>query len=314
MEKVEVALAANHAYFPGLLVTAASLAEHTSHPLRLWILDGGLERQDRETLVSCVAAHHRSADVRFVEVSEASFDGFPEWNAGSRLTYARLMLPSLLRDVSLVIYSDVDFLWRADVGELWDCVRAEQKDGSPNAIWACLDPWVLTLEREGNPSGYVCAGMMVMDLEAWRQQKLDRGCMEYIRTHEVPFVDQSAINRVVANKGILPRKWGRFSREITRRELSGAWAIHYAGGVPWRWNYVLALITPADLEWYRYYGKLTGKSAWQVKVGFLGLKNYLLRRVAWILVHTQGLRQLFFAYLHLRGRDSYVRYFQEERV
>lgn len=314
MEKVEVALAANHAYFPGLLVTAVSLAEHTSHPLRLWVLDGGLERPDREALVSHVAAHHRSVEVRFVEVSETTFDGFPEWNAGSRLTYARLMLPSLLEEVRLVVYSDVDFLWRADVGELWDCVRAEQKGGRENDIWACLDPWVLTLAREGSPNGYVCAGMMVVDLDAWRKKDLARQCMDYIRTHEVPFVDQSAINRVVTQKGLLPSKWGRFSREITRRELSGAWAIHYAGGVPWRWNYVLALITPADLEWYRYYGKLTGRSARQVRIGFLGWKNYLMRRVAWILVHTPVLRPLFFAYLHLRGRGSYVRYFREERV
>ena len=56
------------------------------------------------------------------------------------------------------------------------------------------------------------------------------------------------------------------------------------------------------------------KSAARVKREFLGVKNYAMRRLAWILVHTAVLRTLFFAYLKASGRGGYVRYFKEERV
>lgn len=314
METVEIALAANHAYFPGLLATAVSMARATTRAVRFWILDGGLAAHDRALLRDKVGNERGAAALRFVPVGEEAFEGFPEWNGGNRLTYARLMLPELLKDVETVIYCDVDFLWRADVGELWDFVRGEQAAGRKNEIWACRDPWLLTLEREGMPEDYICSGMMVMDLAAWRDGRVAARCMDDIRRNAVPFADQSAINRVVARKGFLPRKWGRFSREIARRELAGAWAIHYAGGAPWRRNYVLALITPADEAWYRFYGSLVGKSAARVKREFLGVKNYAMRRLAWILVHTAVLRTFFFAYLKASGRGGYVRYFKEERV
>lgn len=115
METIEIALAANHAYFPGLLVTAVSMARATTRAVRFWILDGGLAAHDRALLRDKVG-NERGAALRFVPVGEEAFEGFPEWNGGNRLAYARLMLPELLKDVETVIYCDVDFLWRATSG------------------------------------------------------------------------------------------------------------------------------------------------------------------------------------------------------
>lgn len=49
-------------------------------------------------------------------------EGFQSFHGTGKTTYARLLLPDLLSDVTYVIYTDVDILWLADIAELWDSI------------------------------------------------------------------------------------------------------------------------------------------------------------------------------------------------
>lgn len=309
MEAIQIALASDANYFPGLLVTSVSLAQHASRDVALVfnVLDGGIGEDKLDVLREKLSAVHPHTTLKVFVVDAAQFADFPEWNGGSRLTYARLMLAGLLKDISRVVYTDVDFYWGADVAELWRDTRESHE------VYACLDGWKTTLEREGNLARYFCAGMMVMDLVLWRNHRLAERAMDYMRSHEVPFVDQSALNRVVEDVVIFPPKWGRFSREIGKRELDGSWAIHFAGGAPWCPCWWTSLITPADDMWYAYYGALVGTSARKSREALIGRRAYRKRKIAYFLVRTPIVRQAFFALLNLAGRGIYVRYLRAER-
>lgn len=319
MEEIHVALASDGNYFPGLLVTAVSLARQASRQVSLvfHILNGGIGEANLSFLKTRLGEAHPAVEIRTYPVDEGRFAGFPEWNCGSRMPYARLLLPELVgaSDAALkpthILYCDVDFLWTADVAELWG-LRSERR-----VLQACADGWCTTLDKEMawyrargidvEPERYVCTGLLLINMRLWRDGGYGRKTMDFLRLHpDVLFVDQSAINAVVPEIGLLPRKWGRFSREMTPSELSGEWAIHFAGGAPWCSNWWTSLMTSADLMWYRFYGELTGMSAHAARKAFIGNREYAKRRLAYVLVRTPVVRQLFFMLLRLVGRELYI--------
>lgn len=321
MEKIEIALASDANYFPGLLVTATSLARHASRDVVLCfnILDGGLRSGDLTFLKKRLSIEHPHVQLRTFPVDAARFEAFPEWTGGSRMAYARLLISELLTDLDFVLYCDVDFLWTADVSELWslrdrDCV-----------LCACADGWRMTLNREQvwfaqwgfafDSAKYFCTGLLLVNLNLWRDGNYGRRAMDFLHEHpDVQFVDQTALNAVVSSVSLLPRKWGRFSREIKSREVSQAWAIHYAGCAPWHSNWLACPITPADNAWYAFYGGLTGLSAEAARKKFISESEFLKRRTVYWLVRMPCVRPLFFLLLRLAGRGIYVSILREGRI
>ena len=127
METIDIALASDAAYFPGLLVTAASLARAASRSARLRfnVLDGGIGEENLCFLRERLSLEHPHAELRTFPVDDARFKSLRAWNGSGRMAYARLLIPGLLPESEFAIYCDVDFLWMTDVAELW-----KLRDGS----------------------------------------------------------------------------------------------------------------------------------------------------------------------------------------
>lgn len=321
MEEINIALASDANYFPGLLVTAASLARHASRgvELRFHILDGGLRVEDLALLRERLSLEHPHVQLRTFPVDATRFDAFPEWTGGSRMAYARLLISELLTDLDFVLYCDVDFLWTADVSELW---ALRDRD---HVLSACADGWRLTLNREQvwfarqglafDSAKYFCTGLLLVNLNLWRDGNYGRRAMDFLHEHpDVQFVDQTALNAVVSSVSLLPRKWGRFSRELEACELSQAWAIHYAGCAPWHSNWLACPITPADHSWYAFYGDALGLSAVDTRKKFISDSEFRKRRLVYWLARTPCVRSFFFLLLRLMGRGLYVSILAERRM
>lgn len=320
METIDIALASDHGYFCGLLVTAVSMARHASREvaLRFNVLDGGLTAADWEMLHEKLRCAHPHADVRRLVIDETRYATFPAWNCGSRMVYARLELADLLDEEEFVLYCDVDFLWQADVAELW-ALRDERVvlQGHP-------DGWELTREREnawyaaqGLPfdfERYVCTGLLLINLRRYRQEALTAKVMAFLSEHrDVRYVDQTALNVVVPEKGILPSKWHRFSRDLRHGEEKGDWAIHFAGDLPWRCIWRAHALNDAAIAWHRFHGELTGVGTWGSLRMFFGVKEILFRRLLHKIVSHRVSRGLFFLLLKAVGHGGCIAYYQEGR-
>ena len=99
---------------------------------------------------------------------------------GSVMTYARLYLAKLLPECDFVLYSDVDFLWLADVKKLWDMkdekffVQSTIDECASVKGWKPEDEWA---ERNGfviDRKHYFCAGLCLFNLAKLREGMLDR--------------------------------------------------------------------------------------------------------------------------------------------
>lgn len=306
---IDIALAADANYFPGLLVTAVSIARYASRrvALRFNVLDGGLDREDLTLLRERLASAHPSASLRVLEVDESRFAAFPAYNGSGRMAYARLLLPELVTDAEFLVYCDVDFLWTADIAELWelrspDFTLAARRDGSPETERQ-ESAWYAERGMDVEFSRYVCSGLMLVNLRRFRAERCSERVMAFLAEHpDVLFADQSAINAVVGDIRILPARWGTFPRE---RQFADA-AIHFAGATPWRRQWWTSLFTEAHFMWFSVYAGLVGGTRTGAVLKFLGWRDFLRRRLAWRLATSRLLRPPFFALLRLCRRGVYV--------
>ena len=313
METIDIALASDAAYFPGLLVASASLARAASRDvsLRFNVLDGGVGGENVRFLRERLLVEHPHAELRMFPVDDARFGSFRAWNGTGRMAYARLVLPELMRDVDFVIYCDVDFLWMADVAELW-----RSRDASA-VVQACREENTATLEREErwfaangirfDRQRYVCSGLMVMNLRLSRERGVSDALLDFLSAHnDVQYVDQTAVNAVVGDIGILPGRWGVFAWRYRGGGAEGSCAIHFAGSAPWRHGWWTQALTGAHEAWYRFYGELVGLDWRAARRRFLSRRQIASRRATWIVVRHAALRIPFFLLLRLLRRGCYI--------
>lgn len=312
-DTIDIALASDANYFPGLLVTACSMARHASRQfaLRFNVLDGGLSAGQIGLLEEKAGTEHPAVSFRYFKIDQNRFSAFPEWSGPSKMAYARLLIAELIGDAEFAIYSDLDFLWRSDIAELW-ALKSTDK-----TIQGCLDLFPDGIDdrrrwydERGIPVAmdrHVCSGLMIINLHRFRSAGCSAAVMEFLRRHpDSPLVDQTAINAVVSDVGILPREWMRFSYELRDADFAKAKAIHFAGDAPWVKHWWGHTLLPPWKLWHGFYGGLNGTDAWESLRRVYSVREIAVRRAVHFVVVHSPLRALFFLFLRLVRRGSYI--------
>lgn len=172
---IHIALASDDNYFVGLLTTVWSIARNCSRPHQLIvnILDGGISPVNWNYLVSRLTP--TKCTIRRLPINQDTFEGFQSFHGTGKMTYARLLLPDLLSDVTHVIYTDVDILWLADIAELWDSIDEDaimhiSPGGSPPEELK----WFSDHNYKWEKDKPFCAGTVIMNLAKFRREKLQR--------------------------------------------------------------------------------------------------------------------------------------------
>lgn len=315
MELIQIALASDQRYLFGLQVTAASIAHYASHDasLAFHILDGGIQDETFEDFRLLLARIHPHVTVHRHEVNKAVLKDCPEYS-GSRLTYARLLLPALLPEVRHIIYCDCDFLWRADIAELW----RERNDAV--ILQSTRDGVAKTEEREGrwcathgykfDPEKYFCAGLSFYNLELFRKMDVSKDVFDFLLRHpDVNCADQSAMNVILFDQvRLLPQKWQRFTRDVTSSDLKEPVVLHYADELPWKrpawWN----LLTDTVLLWHQFHDLLVGTRGGSLPM-FFSLRQIVFKRGLELALRVPPFKWLFYQVLRLTGRTTYREYF-----
>jgi len=311
-DRIEIVLASNESYFVGLLVTAASMARHAREEVLLSfnILDGGLSECSKKELLDAVLKTHARSQICFLTLDLSQFKGLPLL-AGSLMAYARLLLPRLLPEAEFALYCDVDFLWHADVTDLW------LKRDRCCALQSTLETFGLTLEKERKwadahnvkypHGGYFCSGLCMLNLKMFRDLQLDGLVLDFLSRHQdVVFHDQSALNFALSMGdvpvGMLSRQWQVFTHEVTTDDVRGDYALHFAGNTPWA---PVKVITDAEILWFRELAGIRGTSTWKALRTIHGALHILLGRVMFLLMTRMGLvRGAFVRIFTARGNHS----------
>lgn len=141
---IEIALASDSRFFPGLFMTACSIAHFADRNVKLvfHVLDGGIPQAKKNHLREVLNAHHPSIQINWLSIDIQSFKDLPEWRGCGKMNWARLLLPKLLPESKWVAYLDTDFLCLHDIAKLW----ASKSDDA--ALLSVPDDWRPYVESE----------------------------------------------------------------------------------------------------------------------------------------------------------------------
>jgi len=140
-----------------------------------------------------------SSTIRWIDVDITPFSKFGTIPHISMMTYARFLLPSIFPEsVSKVLYLDADLLVLDDLGPLWD---TDLEGSVLGAVLDGLDPHLKSgkphLDAVPKVRAYFNAGVLLIDLGRWRQERISEKALEYmIQYPQSPYSDQDALNAV----------------------------------------------------------------------------------------------------------------------
>ena len=153
-------------------------------------------------------------------VSDSIFEGATEFAGGTLSTYYRLLAGRLLStDVRSVLYLDCDTYVRNDIRILFRDTNLE------DTVLAGVIDYGMEYELEGNTEivvksnvankpnlsislkEYLNAGVLLINLEEFRQQKILDQCLDIIKSYTLLAHDQDLLNLIVKKKTVLPLTW-----------------------------------------------------------------------------------------------------------
>ncbi len=232
--------AADEKFFPGLLVTLCSVAWYANRKrrLRLVVFDGGVSDTSYAKLISQVARIR--ADVQFERHKIADYvAGYAARDRLTSMTYARLWIPELVK-ASRALYLDADVLVLSDVAPLLDlqldgCVAAAARDPGTRLIGSDC-PWIDSTSALSHEP-YFNAGVLLFDLDAWRQTALAERTLKLLSTDGVRcfWGDQTALNYLLSGQiRFVPDRWNFATARYVHRIQRPVNILHFMWPVkPW---------------------------------------------------------------------------------
>jgi lipopolysaccharide biosynthesis glycosyltransferase len=136
------------------------------------------------------------------EVDTADFSGVRLKNGFPLATVYNVLAPLyLLSNESRAVYMDADMVVTEDLSALWEMQLRFPVGAVLDAhiVWmASPSMWRPWREEGLEPlTPYLNTGLMMMDLDRWRTEKLTERTLIFLEKYELPCVDQDALNLVL---------------------------------------------------------------------------------------------------------------------
>ncbi|MFC3167233.1 glycosyltransferase family 8 protein [Paracoccus fontiphilus] len=253
-DPVHVLFCANGAYLQHAAVAAVSLLEASAGSpvvIHVMMMQGDPEAQ---AMMAWTVRHFPNARIEFHRIDDRRISGAFVDRYLSSEAYLRFLAPEVLSPaITRVIYLDCDLVVLDDLRRLW---RVELGGRAVGAVAEC--DWMngsvenrLTRLGIGRGHVYVNSGVLLMDLERWRGDRLADRLFDVVaaRGPMLQFHDQDALNMVLQGDiALLDRRWnvqvlmfGRWMRkalpadyEATREARRDPGIIHYTtANKPW---------------------------------------------------------------------------------
>ena len=195
-----IAYATDNGYAQHVAVSLFSLYRSMSQKdsCQVYILDNNLSSSNRDRL-SEVASRFGN-QLKFIDISDIE-SRLPVGTDTANLsisTYCRLFVAQLLPDdIDVLLYLDCDTFINDDITGIMDCLPDTQEwyvAGVEDTMYPHMKEGIGLLKTDL----YLNAGVLVINLERWRNDNVIKRFLEFIGKHngKVPHLDQGVINGV----------------------------------------------------------------------------------------------------------------------
>jgi lipopolysaccharide biosynthesis glycosyltransferase len=252
--------AADDNYSLPLAATTRSVVAHMKNPqkLSLYIIDGGISRVNKKRIIENLQS--TQVKITWLKGKRSQFKKMPISSTFPIAVYYRILIPTLLpKEIEKAIYIDSDVIVRSDIEALWNqevednYLLAVQDMGTPlvSSPLGLMNYQQLDIPAD---SKYMNSGVLVFNLEKWRQENTSHAIIKYLKDHKhyLRWFDQDGLNAVLAGKwGELDPRWNQmpylfrfgswqessFNEEEYSNLLNHPYIIHYATREkPWNEN------------------------------------------------------------------------------
>lgn len=209
--RAAIALAFNEFFAPYASVTIQSILEFSKdeNDYDIILLNDGLSAGTKEMMLAPFEGKHNFS-VRFIDYrSILDVSNLHVERGYIPITYARIILPSLLKEYEKIIYMDSDMIANSDIAELYkiqmgDNLIAAVRD-LPMIAWAS-DPEndeyenVVKKLKLSDWTGYINAGLLVINVELFNQKVPLDAMVEFATNNQLRWQDQDIFNKLCDGK------------------------------------------------------------------------------------------------------------------
>lgn len=197
--------------------TLRSLSQQEREPVTVWILATNVRDSSKSAIKASLAGNH--INLQWIDMQGVQLGDTSRSMLGPA-TYSRLAIGTLLPpDVGQVLYMDVDMLVTDSLAELWELSDDDVVAWAVRSVhypsictYGAMDHWPeLGLDPR---APYFNAGLMMIDLHAWRAIDVGRLALEHLASPLAngALADQEALNVVLAGRwGELAPRWNQQS-------------------------------------------------------------------------------------------------------
>lgn len=260
-ERIRVVCAADDAYAMPLAVMLRSAQDALAPDAALdaHVIDGGLREASRERVLRSLDAER--VRVHFAPAQTGALRGLRiEPGRISLATYHRLWLAEALPpDATRALYLDCDLVVAADLARLFALELGPHwllaaRDAGVPCFGAHPRPGALGAGPFAAETPYFNAGVMLVDVAAWRRERVAERVLEHVTRHrrELLFWDQDGLNAVLVGRwGELDPRWNQLPQLHAWRSwpenpygparceaaVADPWIVHFAtGSKPWQFG------------------------------------------------------------------------------
>jgi len=227
---VAIASACDTKFVPHFLTMLDSAATSNRGAV-FYLVDCGIEPEVRSKIEGFASSLGIALHIFSPKLDEVA--DLPTSATWPTAIYGRLLLPELLPEsLDRVIYVDADCIVSGSVDELWET------DMESMLVAGVLDPGrKKDLERDGvTLPDYINSGVLLMNLAAWRGEKVFSQIARYLRENITEVFDQDAINQVCKGRiRPLSHRWNFMTHMLPDYSLQKMPVIfHFTGpSKPW---------------------------------------------------------------------------------
>ena len=207
IKEIPIFFSTDDNYIPYLDTAVASLIENASkdYTYRIVVLNTGLDPEN----VALVKRNERAGfTIDFVDISEAVADiksRLKNVYHFSIVTYYRLFIASLFPQYDKIIYLDCDLIVLGDISEMYRMEMGENILGAVRDQYVAITDEFKLYARDAvdvDPEGYINAGVLLMNLSAFRENRIEEKFVELITNYDFDVVDpdQAYLNYLCAGK------------------------------------------------------------------------------------------------------------------
>lgn len=169
--------------------------------INVFILDGGINESNKRKIIN-IENQYRNSNIVWIKVESISSNlGIDVHNdRGSLSQYSRLFIGSLVnKNVNRILYLDCDTLIVSSINKLWNL------DLKGNTISALKDAFSKYYRKNiglSNNDIMFNSGVMLIDLEAWRNQNIEKKALSFIlkKNGKIQQGDQGVLNSILSKK------------------------------------------------------------------------------------------------------------------